>query len=47
MKVDVGLVLAAKQQVEEKYNAEKKKRMAVEAQIKEGKLPLAAPQEVP
>lgn len=37
LKVNMDLVLAAKQEVEEKYNAEKKLRLQVEAQYKEVK----------
>ena len=41
------LVLAAKKEVEEKYNTEKKKRLAVEAQVKDAQQALPSAQEVP
>lgn len=47
IKMNMELVLAAKQEVEEKYNTEKKKRLAVEAQVKDAQMALPTAQEVP
>ena len=47
MRVNVDLVLAAKQEVEERYNAEKEKRLAAEAEAKAAKQALPTTQEMP
>ena len=43
----MGLVLVAKKEVEEKYNQEKKKRLAVEAQVKDAQSAIPNAQDVP